>query len=667
MTLLSGFEASLFVSEPALVNPMHWTWDHKGRLWVVESTDYPDIIRENSPVTGGGDRVIILEDFDGDGQADARTIFAEGLNIPVGIALTETGIIVNVTGSIWHLEDLDGDGQADTRTELYSGYPIVDTHLQENSVQYGLDNRYWVSQGGWSGTQGHADLDHGAFVFKLGDPSTEHVVYETSDAQNRWGIAFTEEGDAFMNGANSAPVWNYPIPYTNYLEASLGYRTASMGNFGTTATAPGIGIWNSGFKTSGSQTNMSTAMGISIYTARLFPTDYHNKAVFLPNPGGRAVSRNYFTPDKSTFVPNLTHESLVYSSDPWFTPLRAEAGPDGAVWIMDWCDINMGHFESRHGGHGLGLPGQAGAHDRDKQHGRIYRITPTNPRTVDPIPKLDENDISQLVRTLRHDNRFWRLTAQRLLVYKTNQKQEVVDAILPTLTYSNREGETENWGTIHALWTLHGLDAIDANVDAIYPLLRHPSDAVVRHAMKVLPKNQATVDSIAAVRVLEDSNPHLRLNALVALADMPASVSGTLPMRSTDQALDAFATDAVAMANRKVTVGTASNGGDRVFDLALDPAPPVDFGGSTSLLSGEALSGVAPVLYTQSGTITGAAFRSADRGVVSFYSLNGALLGTRTLENQSFVEGPFSLNSNLSFYRLQGSSSQITGKILKAN
>jgi putative membrane-bound dehydrogenase-like protein len=236
MTLLPGFEATLFASEPAVVNPIHWTWDHKGRLWVVESVDYPDVIREDSPVEGGGDKIIILEDRDGDNIADTRTVFAEGLNIPVGIVLTETGVIINVTGSIWHLEDLDGDDKADKSTELYSGYPIIDTHLQENSIEYGLDNRYWVTHGGWRVTP----VDYGAFTFQLGDASVEQFAYETGGAENRWGIAFTEEGDAFMNGANSAPVWNYPIPYTNYTEASLGYRTANLGNFGTTATAPGI-------------------------------------------------------------------------------------------------------------------------------------------------------------------------------------------------------------------------------------------------------------------------------------------------------------------------------------------------------------------------------------------------------------------------------------------
>jgi hypothetical protein len=407
---------------------------------------------------------------------------------------------------------------------------------------------------------------------------------------------------------------------------------------------------------------MSTAMGIHVYTARLLPEDYHNKAVLLPNPGSSVIARNYFVKNNSTFSANITRESFVYSSDAWFSPVRAQTGPDGAIWILDYCDVNVGHAGP------LSLPGAAIIIDRDKQHGRIYRVAPTNPRTVDPVPKLDKDDITQLVQTLRHDNRFWRLTAQRLLVYKKSdpaQKQAIVDLILPTLTYSNREGETENWGTVHALWTLHGLGAIDENVDAIYPLLRHSSDAVVRHAMKVLPKNQATVDAITTARVLEDSDPHLRLHALVALADMPSSVSGTLPMRSVDQTLDAFATDAVAMANRKVIVGTASNGGDRVSNLSLSQAPPVDF--STDLLSREIVNSVAPVLYAQSGKVTGASFGSADRGVVSFYSLNGALLGTRTLENQSFVEGPLSLNSNLSFYRLQGASSQITGKILKAN
>jgi hypothetical protein len=353
----------------------------------------------------------------------------------------------------------------------------------------------------------------------------------------------------------------------------------------------------------------------------------------------------------------------VTSSDSWFAPIKVVTGPDGAIWILDWYDINLQH----NGGFAPTIGQNAVDIVRDKEKGRIYRITPTNPRTVDPIPTLNEDDISQLVRTLLHDNRFWRLTAQRLLTYKQSEKQAIVDSILPTLRYENRAGESENLGTIHAVWALEGLGAIEDNVDSIYPLLNHPSDAVVMNVLQALPKNQATVDAITVARVLESDNPHLRIKALTALADMPSSVSGLVSMRSADKTLDAFVTDAVTIAETRVVVATASNGGSRISNYSLKAAPPVDFNSYSSVSVGNGIAGqsaVLPALYIK-GSVTGEYFGPTDKGTLSFYSTNGSLIGKRTLENQSFVEGPLSLPSSISFYRLENLSNTINGKIVR--
>jgi type 1 glutamine amidotransferase len=155
MVLPEGFEARLFVSEPDVVNPLTMAWDERGRLWVVESLDYPNRIAEPGQ---GHDRIKICEDTDGDGRADKFTVFAEGLNIPWSITFSRGGIIVPEKNSIWFMKDNDGDGKCDEKRELFIGwYPgTLDTHAGPSNFRYGLDNWIWgmVGYGSFSGTVG---------------------------------------------------------------------------------------------------------------------------------------------------------------------------------------------------------------------------------------------------------------------------------------------------------------------------------------------------------------------------------------------------------------------------------------------------------------------------------------------------------------------------------
>jgi len=118
MQLPEGFEAKLFVSEPQVVKPLTMAWDERGRLWVVESTDYPNRVTQPGK---GSDRIKICEDTDGDGVADKFTIFAEGLNIPFSLVFSNGGVIVHERTSTWFMKDTDGDGKADVKKEIITG------------------------------------------------------------------------------------------------------------------------------------------------------------------------------------------------------------------------------------------------------------------------------------------------------------------------------------------------------------------------------------------------------------------------------------------------------------------------------------------------------------------------------------------------------------------
>src|SRR5262245_10690505 len=142
MKVPPGFHVELVASEPDLVNPVAMTFDERGRIWVTESLEYP----RKSPGPGR-DRVKVLEDTDRDGKADKFTIFAEGLNIPSGIAVGHGGVWVANSPDIRFLRDTDGDGEADTREVVVTGFGRADTHELPNSLTWGPDG--WLY--GWNG------------------------------------------------------------------------------------------------------------------------------------------------------------------------------------------------------------------------------------------------------------------------------------------------------------------------------------------------------------------------------------------------------------------------------------------------------------------------------------------------------------------------------------
>src|SRR5690606_2738190 len=152
-SLRPGFRLELFASEPDVVNPIDMAWDERGRLWVVETVDYPN---DFEPDRRGQDRVKILEDTDGDGRADEVTIFADGLNIPTSLVLVEGGVIVAQAPDMLFLKDTDGDDRADQTEVLFTGWGTFDTHAGPSNLRYGFDNHIWgaVGYAGFSGAVG---------------------------------------------------------------------------------------------------------------------------------------------------------------------------------------------------------------------------------------------------------------------------------------------------------------------------------------------------------------------------------------------------------------------------------------------------------------------------------------------------------------------------------
>ena len=245
----------------------------------------------------------------------------------------------------------------------------------------------------------------------------------------------------------------------------------------------------------------------------------------MTEPTGHLVGTFVLRRDGSDFR-SIEPVQPVASDDEWTAPIMAEVGPDGNVWVLDWYNFIVQHNPTPQGFR----TGKGAAYEsdlRDKKHGRIYRVVheSATARSKDTGTQLSLAGATpeKLVAALKSDNLFWRRHAQRLLVERGNKD------VLPALFALARDPKVDeiglNVGAIHALWTLHGLGALDgSNPEATavaVAALKHPSAGVRRNAVQVLPRDAKSVDAILAAGLTRDPDPQVRLMTLLALADQP--------------------------------------------------------------------------------------------------------------------------------------------------
>jgi uncharacterized protein len=512
-----GFELTLFASEPDIVKPIAMAWDERGRLWIAETIDYPNDV---SPNGVGRDRIKILEDTNGDGRADSFTVFADGLNIPTGLVFTNGGVIVSRAPDFLFLKDTTGDDRADVREVILTGWGTRDTHAGPSNLRYGFDNRIWGAVG-YSGYEGVVDGDSlrfGQAIYRL-RPDGRELEHVASFSNNTWGLGFSETGDVFGSTANNTHAVFVGIPHryardVKGLPARFGSRKID-GHYEMRPITPNIRQVDvfGGF---------TSAAGFNLYTARSFPREYWNRIALVSEPTGHLLHRAIVERQGAGYV-EMDGWNLLASTDEWVSPVDAQVGPDGAVWIADWYNFIIQHNPTPAGFE----TGPGNAHHnplRDKVHGRIYRLAYRG-APQQPAMSLHDASAAELVRALSSDNLFWRLTAQRLLVERGNHD---VLGQLYRLAQSRAVDELGlNPAAVHALWTMHGLGALDGSnrraTSVAVSALRHPAASVRRAAIEVLPASDATLRELLRARLLEDADLNTRLAAVLAVSQLPAS------------------------------------------------------------------------------------------------------------------------------------------------
>ncbi|MDO8349198.1 MAG: ThuA domain-containing protein [Planctomycetota bacterium] len=454
----TDMQLELFASEPDITNPICVAWDHRGRAFVVETIDYP-----NNLATGdlGHDRITICEDTNGDGAADRFTRFAEHLSIPTSLVFANGGVICTNGPDMLFLADTDGDDHADVRKVLFTGFHMGDTHAGVSNLRWAHDGWIWATIGysGFRGVVGgeRADFAQGLLRFRPDGSKLEFLQHTTN---NTWGLGFTSAGDVVGSTANGNPSWFHTFPEAAYRAVGLAPPNTPRAD-----DDPRFFPMSRDIRQVDFFDRFTSAAGHAVYTATRFPSSYQERIAFVCEPTGKLVAQFELQRQGAGFVARQSPNNLFASADAWSSPVCAEVGPDGAVWICDWYNLIIQHNPTpTRGSAGVdSKTGRGNAYEtplRDTQYGRIWRVFPRG-TADDAFPALANGAPQAWLAGLAHGNLAWRLHAQRLLVERADA------ALAPELARLAQEGGVAG---PHALRVLAAYGALtDTIVAAALP------------------------------------------------------------------------------------------------------------------------------------------------------------------------------------------------------
>ena len=504
-------KVNLFADETlGIANPVCFEWDAKDRLWVLCTWAYPQVKPGERP----NDKLIILEDRDGDGRADHSSVFLDGLDMPTGFALGHKGIYIGEGHDLIHVKDTDGDGKADSRELLFTGFGTGDTHQNINSFAWSPGGELLFCQGlhCFSHVQtpwGVRHLEeHGSWRMR---PLRRQLnsYRRTSSGGNPWGYAFGKWGEPFIK-SNGTGV-------SELLPSMI--QTEHIGG----------GYWGGSMQIGGTKIK---SMIIEIVDSPHLPDDLH----------GDFLIAGYFARNIARLRPSVdgaghrleTLDPILTSTHNAFRPVDLNIGPDGALYVADWFNPIIGHYQAS-----LRHP------DRDVKHGRIWRIT-AKKRPLLNSPKLGNMNVDQLVRQLaspRDRNR--RLAKRRLMELP---KAEVVSGVRRWLKALDKSDPQYEHRIFEAIGVFESHEAVD--VALLDRLLAAKNPRARAYATRVAGRwHDRLDDPLKRLRKSAlDPDSRVRLETIVAVTEVPSAESIVIASRATDGSTDKFINFALTQA-----------------------------------------------------------------------------------------------------------------------
>ncbi|CAG5006335.1 hypothetical protein DYBT9275_03797 [Dyadobacter sp. CECT 9275] len=405
LTVADGLEATLFASEPTLTNPTNIDVDYLGRVWVCEAYNYRPAINGN-PTHQEGDRILILEDTDGDGKSDKTTVFYQGaeLNAPLGIWVMGNKVIVSQSPYVWLFTDENGDGKADKKEIIFEGVGGEQHDHGMHAFIFGPDGKLYFNFGNEGGhlldgkgkpivgkdgkVIDFKKLKQG-MVFRC-DPDFKNIEVLGNNFRNNYEVAVDSYGTMWQSDndddGNKGVRINYVMQYGNYGYTDeitgAGWR-ANRTNIEDSIPFRHWHLNDPGVVPNLLQTGSGSPTGMVVYEGRLLPKVFWGQMIHCD--AGPNVVRSYPVQKAGAGYTAKIVNVLEGKRDQWFRPSDVCVAPDGSLIISDWYDPGVG-------GH------QAG----DQNRGRLYRVAPAN--SPYRIPKVDFSTASGALQGLQSPN-----------------------------------------------------------------------------------------------------------------------------------------------------------------------------------------------------------------------------------------------------------------------
>jgi putative heme-binding domain-containing protein len=516
-----GFEVELVASEPEIGKPINLAFDARGRLWLTQSREYPIAAPLDKP---GRDKVKILSDFGSDGRAGKVSTFAEGLNIPIGLYPYKNGVIAFSIPNIYYFQDTDGDGQSDKRELVLGRFGFDrDVHGLTGAFRRGFDGWIYADHGFNNNTTLTA-TDGSTITMNSGNcyrfrPDGSRVEQYSWGQVNPFGLMFDPLGDLWSADCHSAPVYQL-------------LRGAYYPSFGKPNDGLGFGpdICD--------HSHGSTAIaGMVYYAAEDFPPEYRGNT-FIGNVMTCRINRDSLVAHGSTRITKEEPDFLV-SDDPWFRPVDIQLGPDGALYMADFYNRIIGHYEVA-----LDHPG------RDRERGRIWRIVYRGKSTPSDASRntfdLSRSSPKELIQELANPNITRRRLAADQLVDRVGR-----DASNP-IQQMLRDKNSNSFQKTHGLWVLQRLGEL--NEKALAAFASDADHAVRVHVMRILSETTSWSrgEQKMAWAGLKDTNPYVQRAAADAIGRHPGfqNIEPMLALRASAPADDKQLVHTVRMALR---------------------------------------------------------------------------------------------------------------------
>lgn len=531
------FNLNLVAAEPLIEKPISLDWDPQGRMWIAETPEYPngrkvanshDNAKENRPAR---DRISILEDSDGDGVMDKKSVFFEGLELVTSFVFHRDGVIVSQAPDIYFLRDTDHDGKADKKETLYTGFGTFDAHAVISNLRWGMDGWIYATLGYSGGDVKSGDgkkvfgkLSSGVIRFQPDGSAMEQV---SSKGGNTWGLDFSLDGELFFSQANNAHI-NHVVMSENALARGKIGGATSFKNIEDHNQSFPIGHYDKqAYVQIDCVGGFTAAAGLAIYNGGAWPDEWNGNS-FVSEPTINLVHRDVIKPNGVTYIASKAREAeVIASTDLWFRPIHQRIGPDGALYILDFYNQAIVHNDTRGPQHGAN--NAAIRPDRDHYFGRIWRVQHKQAKKFE-IPNLAKASPGELWKALEHPNGWVRNTAARLLAesdfvlqWKHSQIKSLAAGDTPDSTLVS---ELWAWRQIAINWGKRKMpDPVSVFLgNDLSAALTNSSRAVAKNALQMIVEDaphgrlgDAGRFTTNVIQALHDSDERVQLYALLAL------------------------------------------------------------------------------------------------------------------------------------------------------